>query len=138
MKDRMLLVQGPLALAKRPGRMSVRIENAALTAADPATAARAKTWVSRGIHVEGRPDWVFVKLHTHGAPDKEGASLLGDGGHALHRTLTTTYNDGEKWTLHYVTAREMFNIAIAAMEGASGDPNAYRDHVLPPPPVATS
>jgi hypothetical protein len=138
MRDRLLLVQGPLALAKRPGRMSVRIENSALTAADPATAARVRTWVSRGIHVEGRPEWIFVKVHTHGAPDKEGASLVGDGGHALHRALTTTYNDGKSFILHYVTAREMFNIAIAAMEGASGDPNAYRDYVLPPPPVVSS
>jgi hypothetical protein len=30
----------------------------------------------------------------------------------------------------------MFNVAIAAMEGKSGDPNDYRDHVLPPPPAA--
>jgi hypothetical protein len=30
----------------------------------------------------------------------------------------------------------MFNIAIAAMEGKSGDPNAFRDHVLLPPPAA--
>ena len=46
-----------------------------------APGARAATWVSRNIHVEGRPEWVFVKLHTHGAPELEAASLLGDGGH---------------------------------------------------------
>ena len=40
--------------------------------------------------------------------------------------------------LHYVTAREMFNIASAAMEGKSGDPASYRDYVLPPPPAATA
>jgi hypothetical protein len=137
MTDRLLLLQGPLALSRRPGRrLSLRIENSALTANDPPSAARAKTWVSRNIHVEGRPEWVFVKLHTHGAPDKQAASLLGDGGHALHRILTTEYNDGRRWRLHYVTAREMFNIAIAAMDGKSGDPGQYRDHVLPPPPAA--
>ena len=88
--------------------------------------------------VEGRPEWVFVKLHTHGAPDKEAASMLGEGGHSLHRILTTRYNDGRSWKLHYVTAREMYNIAMAAMHGHSGDPNDYRDHVLSPPPVATA
>ena len=77
-----------------------------------------------------------MKLHTHGAPDLQAASLLGDGGHELHRVLTTEYNDGRRWRLHYVTAREMFNVAIAAMQGKSGDPNDYRDHVLPPPPAA--
>jgi len=136
MTDRLLLVQGPVALAKRPGRLSVRIEGAALTATDPASAARVRTWTRQSIHVEGRPEWVFAKLHTHGAPEREAASLLGEGGHALHRTLTTQYNDGKRWILHYVTAREMFNIAIAAMEGKEGNPADYRDHVLPPPPAA--
>jgi hypothetical protein len=37
-----------------------------------------------------------------------------------------------------VTAREMFNIAIAAMDGKNGDPGAFRNHVLPPPPVAAA
>jgi len=137
MTDRLLIVQGPLAFSQRPGRrLSIRIENSALTANDPASSARAKTWASRNIHVEGRPEWVFVKLHTHGAPDLQAASLLGDGGHELHRVLTEEYNDGRRWRLHYVTAREMFNIAVAAMQGKSGDPNDYRDHVLPPPPAA--
>jgi hypothetical protein len=137
MTDRLLMLQGPLAFSRRPGRrLAIRIENSALTANDPASSARAKTWTSRNIHVEGRPEWVFVKLHTHGAPDAQAASLLGDGGHELHRVLTTEYNDGRRWRLHYVTAREMFNIAIAAMQGKSGDPNDYRDHVLRPPPAA--
>jgi hypothetical protein len=136
MTDRLLMLQGPLGFGRHAGRLSIHIENSALTAALPASSARARTWVSRNIHVEGRPEWVFVKLHTHGAPDRQAASLLGEGGHALHRVLTTEYNDARRWRLHYVTAREMFNIAIAAMEGKSGDPHAYRDHVLPPPPAA--
>ena len=134
-RDRLLMVTGPVALAKRPGKLSARIEGAALTATDPASPARVRTWVRQDIHVEGRPEWVFAKLHTHGAPDREAASLLGEGGHALHRELTTKYNDGKNWVLHYVTAREMYNIAIAAMEGKTGDPGAYRDHVIAPPPV---
>ena len=40
------------------------------------------------------------------------------------------------WALHYVTAREMYNVARAAMDGKSGDPSAYFDDVVPPPPVA--
>jgi hypothetical protein len=137
MKDRILLVQGPLTLARRPGRLAVRIENADVRSNDPPSEARVRSWVGRAIHVQGRPDWIFVKVHTHGAPDREAKSLLGEGGHALHRTLTTRYNDGRRWRLHYVTAREMFNIAMAAMEGASGDPGAYRDHVLAMPPIAS-
>jgi hypothetical protein len=138
MNDRLLLIEGPIALARRHEKLSIRIESAELRANDPATPTRARTWTKQAVHVEGRPEWVFVKLHTHGAPEREAASLLGDGGHALHRILTTDYNDGEKWILHYVTAREMFNIAMAAMEGRSGNPNDYRDFVLPPPPASQS
>jgi hypothetical protein len=39
-------------------------------------------------------------------------------------------------TLHYVTAREMYNIARAAMDGHAGNPNQYFDYVVKPPPIA--
>ena len=137
--DRILMIEGPLSFALRPGRvLAPRIENAAVTADDPPTPARVRSWVRQGIHVEGRPEWVFVKVHTHGAPEKQAAALLGEAGRMLHTELTTRYNDGQRWRLHYVTAREMFNIAIAAMEGKDGDPGSFRDHVLPPPPVAAA
>jgi hypothetical protein len=136
-RDRILLIEGPLALTRRhDGRLPMRIENAAITAADPATPDRIRSWVEQGICIEGRPDWVFVKVHTHGAPDRQAAGVLGSGSRALHEELTTRYNDGHNWRLHYVTAREMFNIAMAAMEGKSGDPAQYRDHLLRPPPAA--
>jgi len=133
--DRLLLVQGPLAPALRPGSLRVRIEGSGLTAVDPATPARVRTWVNQHIHVAGRPEWVFVKVYTHGAPEAQAKSLLGDGGRMLHRELCGHYNDGIRWSLHYVTAREMYNIAMAAMDGHAGDPHAYRDYVLPPPPI---
>jgi hypothetical protein len=50
--------------------------------------------------------------------------------------LTSRYNDGDRYALHYVTAREMYNIAIACMEGQQGNPFEYRDYRLEPPPVA--
>lgn len=134
--DRLLIIEGPLALAWRGGRSPVRIDNGHLTAVDPPTPARLRTWTRQAIHVAGRPEWVFVKVHTHGAPEKTASSLLGPGGHALHRELTTRYNDHRHWVLHYVTAREMFNIARAAMDGQQGDPGRWRDYVLPPPPRA--
>lgn len=134
--DRILIIQGPLALTLRARRMPVQLENSDLTAAFPPDRQRARAWVSQNVHVEGRPEWVFVKLHTHGAPEAAASALLGSAGHALHRVLAREYNDGRRWRLHYVSAREMYNIAIAAMEGKAGDPGQYRDHVLPPPPAA--
>lgn len=134
--DRLLLVQGPIALARRPGRAAIRIEAGDLHAGDPPSPHRVDTWVSQGVHVEGRPEWVFVKVHTHGAPERNAASLLGPAGRALHRHLAERYNDGARWKLHYVTARELYNVAVAAMRGATGDPGAHRDGPIPPPPAA--
>ena len=138
--DRLLMVTGPLALARRPGRglrrMRLRIESSALSHDDPPTPARLRTWVAQDIHVAGRPEWVFVKVHTHGAPERNAEVMLGQPIRALHETLASEYNDGTRWNLHYVTAREMYNIAMAAMDGLTGDPGAYRDHLIAPPPVA--
>ena len=134
---RILMIQGPLALAWRAGRRGIRIDSGALTANDPGTADRVETWVSQRIHVEGAPSWTFVKVHTHGAPDTQSMSLLGEPGRALHQALTARYNDGKRFALHYVTAREMFNLAMAAIDGHQGDPNQFRDYLLPPPPIAS-
>jgi hypothetical protein len=135
-EDRILMIEGPLALHLRATRVPLRIENACITSNDPATPSRVRRWAVENIHVAGRPEWVFVKVHTHGSPEPEAVSLLGEGGQKLHQALTGIFNDGKDWVLHYVTAREMYNIAVAAMEGRSGNPAQYRDYRLPPPPAA--
>jgi hypothetical protein len=132
--DRILMIQGPLALSRKAGRVRPRIENGALTGRDPPTPERVASWVAQNIHVAGRPEWVFVKVHTHGAPEHTSRSLLGDGGRALHRELAR-YNAGKRWKLHYASARELYNIATAAMDGKTGDPAEFRDYLLKPPPV---
>jgi hypothetical protein len=136
-RDRILLVQGPVAPVLRRARIPIGIEAGDLTGRLPPTAARVRTWVRQNVHVQGRPEWVFVKVHTHGAQEANAACLLGPGARALHAALAR-WNDGRRWVLHYVTAREMFNVAMAAMDGKAGDPGAYRDYVLPPPPCARS
>lgn len=135
--DRLLIIEGPLALTLRSLRRPLpRIENANVTAHDPPTPWRLRSWVTQDIHVEGRPEWVFVKVHTHGAQEAQAGCLLGPPGRALHEELARTYNDGVHWKLHYVTAREMYNIAMAAMQGQAGDPGLFRDFIMPPPPAA--
>jgi hypothetical protein len=133
--DRLLIIEGPLALSFRKSRRPVRIENGALTGNDPGTMERVRSWVAQHVHVAGRPEWLFVKVHTHGAPEDNARSLLDGGGHEMHRALR--HIAGERgMRLHYVTAREMFNIAKAAIDGKEGDPAEYRDYCLRPPPAA--
>lgn len=129
--DRLLMITGPLCLARKG--LGVRLENGALTGDDPPTAARVASWIDQGVHIEGRPEWTFVKVHTHGAIEKTADSLLGAGGRALHTALRGYMARG--WHLHYVTAREMFNVARAAMDGKTGDPSGYFDYIVPPPPI---
>jgi hypothetical protein len=127
-----MLIEGPIALARRPNGRSIRIESSALDGGDPPTAHRLETWVAQDIHVGGRPEWVFVKVHTHGAPERNAEVLLGDANVRFHEALRR-YNDGTRWKLHYVTAREMYNVARAAMDGKSGEPAQFFDYEVPKP-----
>ena len=85
------------------------------------------------VHVPGRPDWIFVKVHTHGCQDAETLDLLlGDGMHEFFSGFERVYNDGRAYRLHYVTAREAYNISKAAEAGMDGDPDHFRDFLIPP------
>jgi hypothetical protein len=131
--DRVLLLQGPLALARRPGRWPrVRIESGALSAGDPPTRARLATWIDQWVHVEGRPQWCFVKVHSHGAPEGNAGVMLGQPMASLHRAIAELRARG-CWQTHYVTAREMYNVARAAMRGMGGSPADHFDSEIGPP-----
>jgi hypothetical protein len=135
--DRLLMIEGPLALVVRASsHRPVQIENADITGKTPGSPDRVRTWVRQNIHVAGRPEWVFVKVHTHGTQEAHADALLGNGARRLHEALAG-YNDGHRWSLHYVTAREMYNVAMAAMDGKQGNPADWFDYKLAPPPVAT-
>lgn len=131
----LMIVQGPLALNWRNRRFGLvpRIENADIRRSCPPTPERVDAWIRTGIHVEGRADWIFVKIHTHGTQEGDMDTLLGPQMDAMHDYLENTYNDGERYVLHYVTAREVYNIVKAAEAGEQGDPARWRDYILPPP-----
>jgi hypothetical protein len=135
----LLIVQGPLALnwSRRKFELLPRIENADVSHTSPATPDRIDNWVRQRIGVEGKPDWVFVKVHTHGCQELNFDAVLGESAMAMHEYLQRKYNDGKHFILHYVTAREVFNLIKAAEAGQSGPPSSLRDFVLPPPPVRT-
>jgi hypothetical protein len=123
----LMIIQGPLGLTRRRGRLLPRPEDGDVTGSNPATPERVDAWVRANIHLPGRPEWVFVKVHTHGAADRNLDGLLHGGFDALFTDLERRYNDDQRWRLHYVTAREMFNIVKAAEAGRIGDPDDFRD-----------
>jgi hypothetical protein len=65
-------------------------------------------------------------------------TLLGKAVDDMYSYLEQNYNDGSRYLLHYVTAREMYNIVKAAEDGHAGNPNAYRDYILKPPSYSTA
>lgn len=134
----LMILQGPLTFDFKKRKLGVipRIENSDVRTNNPPTRQRVDAWVDTGIHVKGRPEWIFVKVHTHGTQEPDMPTLLGPAMDDCFTYMETKYNCGRDWKLHYVSAREMYNIVKAAEQGLTGDPNAYRDHVIPRPAYA--
>ena len=125
----LLLVQGPLGLEWRRRKWGLlpRIENADLTARNPPTVTRLRRWLKINIHVEGRPGWIFAKLHTHGAIPPNIDMLLGTQLREFYGGLPRFAAAHRGFHFHYVTARELVNIVHAAEAGKTGNPGDYRD-----------
>jgi hypothetical protein len=124
-----LIVQGPLLPEVGSGRRGIRIENAALTGASPPSISRLKLWKRASISVHGRPDWLFIKLHCHGMDVTQQASLLGQPMRQFLASLLEGAAERNE-ILHFVSAREMVNIILAACDGREGNPGDYRDYRL--------
>ena len=104
-----------------------RIENGALTKPNPPSLRRLSLWKKAGITVTGRPDWIFIKLHTHGMAPDDTETMLGAPVQRFLKDLIEGASD-RKEILHFVSAREMANIVLAACDGREGNPGDYRDY----------
>jgi hypothetical protein len=124
-----LIVQGPLVTDFRRTMHSARpaLDNAAITAAHPATMHRLSLWKQAQIRVLGRPDWLFIKLHCHSMDPTQKNAVIGDSFSNFLAALVGGAAD-RKETLHFVAAREMANILLAACDGREGNPGDYRDY----------
>jgi len=130
---RMMIFQGMLEvyLHRLFSGKSV-VEKSNLDFHDLPSPERIDQWLRCNIHLPGRPDWVFVKVHTHGGREENFEVCFGDHADMMHSYLEERYNDGNRFKLHYVSAREAYNLVKAAEAGMSGDPNQYRDFLIPP------
>jgi hypothetical protein len=126
-----LIIQGPLLIGfsrQNGSRLLPYIENSAVTGRTPATLERLRLWRDAGITVQGRPDWLFIKLHCHGMDPYDFDAMLGAKMGQFLRELKENSQNGEAYITHFVTAREMVNIALAACDGREGNPGEYRDY----------
>jgi len=88
---------------------------------------RLRLWKRAQVRVLGRPDWLFIKLHCHGMDPTQKDAVIGD---SFHKFLSALVGGaaGRNETLHFVAAREMANILLAACDGREGNPGDYRDY----------
>jgi hypothetical protein len=128
----LLLVQGPLLLdwGRRKWGLVPRLENGCLQASQPPSLARLWLWLRARVQVPARPDWFFVKLYAHGAPEESHEALLGEPMVRFHEGLAEHARRHPNFHYHYVTAREMYNLVKAAEAGWAGSVAAARDYEL--------
>ncbi|MGL4555660.1 MAG: hypothetical protein ACRC33_31210 [Gemmataceae bacterium] len=134
----LMLIQGPLLLdwGRRKLGLIPRVENGCLQASQPATMERVRLWLRAGVRVDGRPDWYFAKLHAHGAVEDAHDVLLGEPMVRFHEGLAEEARRNPHFHFHYVTAREMYNLARAAESGYAGPVAGALDYELLPGPAA--
>jgi hypothetical protein len=105
------------------------IENGAITRRNPLSLSRLRLWKQAAIAVHGKPDWLFIKLHCHGMDPTQQDVVLGNPMREFLRELVEgAAQRGE--ILHFVSAREMVNIILAACDGREGNPGEYRNYRL--------
>ena len=130
-KGSLMMIQGPLfPFFRRNGPFGFRISGDAAASNPIMYKRRVDAWVRTGICVQGKPDWICIKTHMHGATEP---AVLGKEMDDILSYFETRYNDGEKYILHYVSARELYNIIKAAEAGEPGNPEQYRDYAVQPP-----
>lgn len=131
----LMLLQGPLVFAPtlNPRRLFLELDDGSVHPGMPADPRRIRSWLRANVHVPGRPEWVFIKLFAHGASSSaEMEAVTGSDFGALMAAFEQHYNDGRHYVLHYVTARQAYNVAMAAAEGRAGNPEQFLDYRVPP------
>ncbi len=132
-KGGLLIIQGPTYPYFLNQKASgLRVFGDAINGQPKVTDGRIACWIRTGIHVQGKRNWIVLKMHTHGATASE--AVLGREIDRIFTCLEKTYNDGKRYNLHYVTARELYNIIKAAEAGEPSDnPEEFRDYRVDPP-----
>ncbi len=128
-----LIFTGPLVFnwTRRISGLPVpRIDDGALAANQPFDNARFNRWRSANVTVKGKSEWVFVKLYCHGFFDQDQSVCIGEDARRFFGNIVEASEKTGAYKVHFATAREAFNVALAAIDGKSGDPNAFRDYRL--------
>lgn len=131
--DGLMMIQGPLGIRYRRKFPFIAVEAANISSSDLPTRKRINFWVDTAITIKEKPEWVIIKVHTHGAAEKNFHAVLGQAAFEMHAYLEEKFNDGKNFRLHYVTARQLFNIIKAVEMAECRSLSELRDfRILPP------
>ena len=81
-------------LARRKRGSLPRLENGCIQGSQPPGIDRLDLWLQARVQVRARPDWYFVKLHTHGAEEYNQRVLLGQPMAGFHEALARRSRGG--------------------------------------------
>ncbi|MBI1345261.1 hypothetical protein GC163_03140 [bacterium] len=120
----LLMIQGPLVFdwSRRKFGVLPKIENGDLLGNHPPKFARMANWLRSNVTVGDRPDWRFVKLHTHGCKPGNLEMWLSHRVQQFHADLANWHRQHPNFRYHYVTAWEMAQLVHLAEEGATEFP----------------
>jgi hypothetical protein len=130
-----LLFTGPLVFNWRrrvKGLPVPRLDDGTLAGNYTIDAARFAQWMGARIGIVGKPDWVFIKLYCHGFFPQDESAMIGEEARRGLEALLELSEQTRRFKIHFATAREAFNIAMAAAAGQEGAPGEYRDYRLRP------
>jgi hypothetical protein len=122
----LMIFQGPTVFNWGDGY----VDDASVENSSPPHPRRLAPWLAGHVHVLGRPEWVFVKISTHAMQNR--AAFLGPAMPALLEAMCAWWAR-PPFRLHFVTAREAFNIVKAAEAGKAGNAGDFRDFAIPRP-----
>jgi len=107
-----------------------RLDDGVLAANYAPDLQRLERWREARIGVKGAAEWVFIKLSCHGFITEDQPAMIGE---PMRRFLEDTIELGSRtnqFKVHFASAREAFNMVLAAAEGLTGEPGQYRDFRL--------
>jgi hypothetical protein len=107
-----------------------RLDDGALAQNYPLSLDRLNRWRSAHIGVARRPEWIFIKLYSHGFFDWDQDAMIGEQMNRFMGEVMGLAEQTGRFKVHFASAREAFNMVMAAVDGREGNPNAYRDYRL--------
>lgn len=128
-----VILTGPLMFNwnnRKHGIPFPKIEVGELAYFTPTDTSRVQRWIRAGVNIKGQPNWIFVKLYCHGFFDHDQSACIGDGAKAFFSEIVANGQKTGEYDVHFTSARETFNLILAAMDGKTGEPGKYRNYRL--------